>query len=69
MKKISQKDARALLDLSSNFIVTCRSWGCHLSNNPALKYRNADTGEVLPGWAGDKLEILINQIRAKHKRR
>lgn len=66
-KKISQKDAHKLLDLASHFIVTCRSWGYHLNNNPILKYRDADTGEVLPGWSGDKLENVIKSIRLKQK--
>lgn len=62
-KTITQKDAIKLLDQASEFIVACRSWGLHNSNNPALKYRNADTGEVLPGWAGDRLEKIILKIR------
>lgn len=64
-KKISQKDALELLEQASHFIVTCRSWGLHNSNNPALKYRNADTGEVLPGWAGDRIEKIILKIRGE----
>ncbi len=65
-KKISQKDAAELLEQASEFIVTCRSWGLHNSNNPALKHRDADTGEiVLPGWAGDRLEKIILKIRGQ----
>jgi len=68
MINISQEDANSLLDLSSELIVTLRSWGYHLDKNPILKYRDADTGEVLVGWSGDRLSELILKIREKAKK-
>jgi len=64
---ISQKDANQLLHLASELIITCKSWGYDLDTNPVLKYRDADTGEVLPGWSGDKLTNMILKIREKGK--
>lgn len=50
-----------LLEAAAELIVTLRSWGMH-KNGPLLT-RDADTGKLVGGWAGEELEQLILKCR------
>lgn len=60
---ISKADAQKLLHLSSELVVTLRSWGLHLPAS-CLATKDADTRKPVGGYAGDQLEALILKIRS-----
>ena len=50
-----------LLEAAAELIATLRSWGMH--ENGILLTRDADTGKLVGGWAGEELEQLILKCR------
>jgi hypothetical protein len=51
-----------ILEAAAELIVTLHSWGMH-QNGPLLS-RDADTGMLVGGWAGEELEKLILKYRS-----
>ncbi len=59
---IMKKDkTNQLIEAAAELIVTLRSWGFHIKG--PLMTRDADTGKIVGGWAGEELEKLILEYR------
>ena len=56
-------DDNELLEAAAELVVTLRSWGLH--HDGLLLLKDADTGKLVGGWAGERLEAEVLRVRSK----